>query len=507
MKKILKFAAIAATAFALLSCEKTPEGSNNNSGSGNNKPGTTDEPTLTEDIEFELEVTKLESDEAKIKVTHNGTKTETWYGFVTTANDPDDAFEDKLDELMELIDEGEKIEDLKKGKSKTITVDELEPETDYYYIVFAMTSEGEYYGEYNYIDFTTPEEVIEIEGYVENPAWTVAYSGPQDLYGDGEICETATVTSTDQNSYFLTAWPKNYFTQTPIEDIVEGEIEYMVEMIDELNKYYGSRYTFADVLSTGTSTQEIVIETEYGNEWYAIAIGADGNGNATGLYAVSPLITITEPELTEGYASWLGTWKFTGSNNVSQTVTFSKAIANSTYKMTGYEGSSTDGLNVRVNWYEEYGEWAIFNQKLGTYTFTIDEKGSKANGDIWFVGETAEEDLYLSAEVPICVGHNEGGVRMAEGYSTSWEDEDTGATESYVVDHMVFLAYFESFNELSYITDTYKTGFPSFPITITPVTKTLSLEKDFIGASTQARFDKSFKPFKAYDFNKSARIR
>ena len=79
MKKILKFASIAATAFSLLSCEKTPEGSNNNSGSGNNKPGTTDEPTLTEDIEFELEETQgnpwqvisYNADLCRVKVEHD----------------------------------------------------------------------------------------------------------------------------------------------------------------------------------------------------------------------------------------------------------------------------------------------------------------------------------------------------------------------------------------------------------------------------------------------------
>lgn len=495
MKKILKFAAIAATAFALLSCEKTPEGSNNNSGSGNNKPGTTDEPTLTEDIEFELEVTKLESDEAKIKVTHNGTKTETWYGFVTTANDPDEAFEDKLDELVELLEDGEEIDGLKKGKSKSITVDELEPETDYYYIVFAMTAEGEYYGEYNYVDFTTPEEPFVVEGYVENPAWTVTYEGPYEE--NGTVYEhTAWVESTDNNFFFVTAWPVDYFEEYGIEEIAEMEIASWLEYLST------TKYTFADILSNESSLHAVDINVEYGTEWYIIAIGANSNGTATGYYALSEVVTMTEEEMTEGYAAWLGNWKFTGANGKSMTVKFSKGLANTYFKMTGYENLD---YPVKVEWYEEDQAWIILNQKLGQYNF-----GQYGVGTIWFLGETEEEDFYPYEGIPICIGGLlEDGTRISEGYEESWENESTGEMESYAVHDMLYLADIPDYG-YGVISDIGEQGaFPSFPITITPAESASQYSTDMGFKSSKISFKITETPaaFKAYDFNKSARIR
>jgi hypothetical protein len=54
----------------------------------------------------------------------------------------------------------------------------------------------------------------------------------------------------------------------------------------------------------------------------------------------------------------------------------------------------------------------------------------------------------------------------AFGYEETWENED-GTQGSYVVDSMLYLAYFEELGQLSYISGTYQTGYPTFPMTFT----------------------------------------
>ena len=171
-------------------------------------------------------------------------------------------------------------------------------------------------------------------------------------------------------------------------------------------------------------------------------------------------------EATAGYAAWLGDWTITGANGITQNVTFSKGKTNETFIMTGYEGPEAEGLNVTVEWIEEEGCWAIYNQELGTADF-----GQYGTGNIWFIGEGENEEVYLS-ELPICIGGMfEDGSLGAIGFETELEFQD-GSTQPYKVVMMEFLGYLpEAGGALTYITTTYKTGYPTFPMTFTPATK------------------------------------
>ena len=141
--------------------------------------------------------------------------------------------------------------------------------------------------------------------------------------------------------------------------------------------------------------------------------------------------------------------------------------------MSGYEGDEAAGLDVTVNWLEEDGIWVIYNQMLGTFNF-----GSYGNGDIWFLGAGEAGDSYLS-EVPICIGGTlEDGSLAAYGYEEEYELED-GTPMSYKVVSMEYLAYLTDYGQLSYITSTYETGYPTFPMTFTK-TETKSASTDFV---------------------------
>ncbi len=475
MKKFFKFAAVAAIAAMFVSCTEKPGPDPDNS----KDPETPDTPKveLTENLAFTLEVTEVETDKAKVKVEHNGTTNDTWYAFATTDTDVNAAITAKV---AEITADGGKIAGIKKGKSTTVTVRSLEQDTDYTFIAFGITAEGQVYGTAASTTFKTEKEEVvppAPEGYTINPNWTVTYIG--DYEQDGEIYDNVVVVeTTDTNPFFVTAWPVDYFEELGIEAIVDEEIKAWEEM---LAQYPGA--TWNDIVYTESILAQVTINPEYGTKWYAMAIGCDTKGKATGLYALSEVIDLEnlggggdnggEENLTEAYAAWLGDWTITGANGIQQFVTFSKGKANETFLMSGYEGDDAAGLNVTVNWMEEEGIWVIYNQMLGTFNF-----GSYGNGDVWFLGEGETEDIYLS-EVPICIGGTlEDGSLEAYGYEEEYELED-GTPMSYKVVTMEYLAYLTDHGQLSYITSTFETGYPTFPMTFTK-TETKSASTDFV---------------------------
>ena len=487
MKKFLRFAAIAAAAFALLSCEKNPQGDDTQKPDG----GSTNTPTTeyTEDLTFTLEVTEVEADKAKIKVEHNGTTKDTWIGFATTESDVEKA-------IADVLAEGNVT--LKKNTTTTMTVRKLEPETEYTFIAVGIKADGTQYGEPATVKFTTAAEEVPAPPtptpgeYTINPNWTVTYIGEYEeggkVYDNVVVVET-----TDTNPYFVTAWPVDYYEELGIEAIVAAEIEAWNEM---LAQYPGA--TWADIVYTESILSQVGIEPEYGTKWYAMAIGCDTNGKATGLYALSEVIDLEnlggneDVELTPEYAAWLGNWTFTGSNGVSFDVTMKQGKANQTYKLAGWEGPESEGLDIKVEWMADYGIWVIYAQSFGTYSF--DPSG---NGEIWLAPMILSTgDFYPADGVPACLGGTlEDGSMLVEGYSEELEDGSVIA-----MDTMMYLVNLEADGKWYNITSTEE--WPTFPLTVTPATKTQSV-KEFKGGKKTLNplAPKTFKAFSLCDMS------
>lgn len=473
MKKLFKFAAIVAAAAALFSCQEkpTPEPTPDP-----DKPGQEQEPENKEpnaNIQFTLEIIEVTETTAKVKIKHDGAKTDTWHYFATTETEIADAIEAEVEKLLA---EGKSLQS---STSKTTTIRNLTPETEYTLVAFGITTEGTLYGEPETLAFKTLAEPVVIDEYQINPAWTVEYIG--DYEYEGEILEHVVyVESTDNNTYFTTAWPKASFEEYGIKTIAEAEIASWIEYLGK----YG--YTIEYILSDKTSLSQVDIDTaKYGNEWYIIAIGADVNGNPTGYYAMSELITFTEEEMTEDYAAWLGNWTFTGSNGVSFDVTMSKGRSNQTYKLTGWEGPESEGLDITVEWMAEQGIWVIFAQYFGTFSF-----GEDGNGEVWLVPESTDGYIYPKEGIPACLGgFTEDGERAVIGYSE--EAEDGSVVEMAT---MLYLAKLEVDGKWYSITSA--TEWPTFPFTVTAATKaTTNAVPEFKGAKKYCKELKDFQTF------------
>lgn len=469
MKKFFKFAAVAAIAAMFASCTEKP-------GPEPDDPKDPETPKveITENLAFTLEVTEVEADQAKIKVEHNGTTKDSWYGFVTTESDVNAAIAAKVTELTA---DGGKISGLKKNRSTTVTVRNLEPETDYAYVVFGMTAEGELYGTANSVKFETAKgEVV----MTVNPAWKVEYTGAGVIY-EQEYEHTITVTSTDNNKYFITGLSKEYFEQNDLKAIAEEELAYVKAYIDQFNQQNGTNYTIDAMLFDGSGVDALMLDP---GEWYAMAIGVGPDGELSGLYAISEVITIAEEEMSEAYAAWLGDWTFTGANGAAYNVTFAKGVSNQSYQMTGWQDMTQ--IPVEVTWLAEDGIWVIYPQSFGTYT--IDNEGTE--GDIYFLGAQETEQGYtMYTDAPVCLGGPTENGLISIGYS----DEENGID-------MQLMSYFVVIGGTPYFWDSIDLC-PSFPITITPATEaasTRSVEKEY---KSVAKFTQTPRVFKGLSTN------
>ena len=162
MKNIYRIIMAAIIAMTFASCDEKPV-----------DPPTPDEPetpALNENLAFTLEVLEVTYESAKISVKHNGEADDTWYGFYTTETNVDKAITDKIADLTA----SGKVSGLKKDNELTVTINRLEAETDYTYVVFGLSSEGVKYGQSASVEFATERDPNKFE---ENSAWTVTYTG------------------------------------------------------------------------------------------------------------------------------------------------------------------------------------------------------------------------------------------------------------------------------------------------------------------------------------------
>ena len=302
------------------------------------------------------------------------------------------------------------------------------------------------------LQFATPG----VTASVDPNTWQVTYTGT------GKILNLVIHAEKNEAGYLYI--PAG--TYAPADDTTNPYTWQITAGLSDWNLCWGTHlYEVVDGNSTMVHLSEGTVDVDCKDGVYTITY----KGQGYELTYEGPLVPSAgddngnDEELTAGYSAWLGDWIITGANGIQQYVTFSKGKANETFIMSGYEGDEASGLDVTVNWLEEDGIWVIYNQMLGTYNFS-----SYGNGDVWFVGEGETANIYLS-EIPICLGRTlEDGSFAAYGYEEEYELED-GTPMSYKVVSMEYLAYLTDYGQLSYITSTYTTGYPTFPMTFTKI--------------------------------------
>lgn len=478
MKKTFRFLLAAVAAFAVAAC--TPTADPENTGNPEDTPGENtgngdQEEELNQSIGFTLEVTEVSHDQAKIQVSHNGETKDTWYGFVTTDVNGNDATLIAA-EIKRMTDEG-KISGLKKSKSSSITLRGLEPQTDYKYIVFGLSEKGEVYGTSKSVEFTTTrnEDLME-----ETQDWQISYRRGENQGQKAEIfsikCEKG------KGFYFTTI--DTYTLEANGLTIVDY-VKYVIET------------EVPDLLSYGYKWSDIYVDESYTlaaprmvhGDYVALAIGYDAKGESTGFFS-SQEFTVVEETAEDAYSQWVGTWDMTSSyqaededgNIIDVTTTYTVTLLpydnNNIYAMAGWEENGSQ-LDIR----DYVGEYLVpvyyNNGNLEFRETTVDYLEFQNVGYYYFgfygiASATIEGQTNMMLvgldDMPMAIGKTEdsGQTGTLSGLKQTIQGTDI---------EYIGMGYF-AYNEKGEMT-TWN-GYLPFPMTMTKVAEEQTPEEQFI---------------------------
>ncbi len=343
--------------------------------------------TLNGDFEAAITVEEIAETTAKVKVTHNGEKSDTWFGLLT---------EDVTTEAEALVRQtvkeylmGEHSDALHASNLYIEVLEGLTPGTDYRYIVFGLTEKGSTYGKITVAEFSTTDYgQVDTEVMEYNNSWLVQYTGAGTLY-EQPFDHIVSVLSNDQNPYIITVVEAEKYNPEGLLQLANDLHDATVEYLNYYNSVNGTSFTFADMLMTGNGADAFDLEP---GEYRAVVLGYTYTGESSGLYALSETFTVQAPIASEAYKSWLGLWTITGANNVESIIELTTDKANRTCLMTGWEGF--DKWPVRVD-YESSLDAMFFSSQLIAKNVQVTETQS---GDIYFLGGDKDGYFYSNDE-------------------------------------------------------------------------------------------------------------
>lgn len=410
VKHLALMAMVAVAAIANTACEEPEEEGKN--------------PNLNHSLTLTVDVENITATSAKVKVAHEGKTADSWYGLLTTDTTT------RIDELVVST-----VEELKKGdigsqlifsKNYVKIFSPLTPATNYRYIAFGLSEEGEIYGEYASIDFTTLAQGSgntggsgdsgEDEVYgtmIVNPAWSIAFTGAGTI--DGESYNNiVTVTSTDNNPYTIAVVYASEYDVAYLPQLGEYLLEDLYSYLESYNSAYGTEYVLNDMLYRGNGmTAFDELDPGY---YMAIALGITSNGEISGLYAVSSVFEIEEEVPTSIYNGWIGDWVINGDNDRSCNVVIARRFANRSFNLMGFMGLP---FSI-VGEYSADRNDIVFYAQIVEPNYTFDD-GTMAN--ICLVGVDQDGRTYGLAEngeygIAIA-GVLEGGQRAIVRYGVN----------------------------------------------------------------------------------------
>lgn len=370
MKGILRFAALFAATAAIFCCGKP------DSGDGGKTPT---DPSLNQDLEFTLEVSETDATSAKIRVEHNGERNDTWYYFVTTESDIDQAI---LDEVERLQKEGDVT--LQRSTGKNVTVKDLEAKTTYTFVAFGLSIEGEVYGTPADIEFTTKADITNL---TESDEWAITYDGRE------EGKELFTIKCAENSIYYFDIVDAYYVCNDNGEP--EYLDDYMIMMVEDLQSLIDYGYTAKDFLEAGllqTGPGTLSTARMVSGYYFAFAIGYDANAVPTGTYSVE-LIEIATEEASAEYLQWIGTYNLTAKDGREYVITLHDFDPNFMYAVTGWECGAwleydfTNILESEVYFFAYYNNGRLeFCEEYITALSVTDNSGTEHDTDFGLYG-------------------------------------------------------------------------------------------------------------------------
>lgn len=436
VKQIATMAMVAFAAIALGACEEPDNGGNEQ---GKN-------PNLNHNLTLTVDIESVTTQTAKVKVTHDGTSTDTWLGFYTADLSKGDLA--LIEEQAAAYKAGNSTSQLRASKSYIQILTNLSAGTTYKYIAFGLSEEGEVYGNYGALEFTTQGTNTgdngqgggngneddngqggntTINGMTLNKAWSVEYLGAGTLY-DQPADNIVKVTSVDKNPYMMTVVYASEWDESALKELAEYAVADYVAFIEEYNSYYGTSYTLEELLFVGDGYDAFNLYPGY---YKALAIGVNPNGTISGLYAVSETFEVKEQVASAQFRAWLGNWEIVGNNDVTYTINLANGLANKFYYMSYWEGDMD--FMVKVDYNADLDALFFYSQLIQEGV----NFGDYGLGDLYFVGFDREGSLYTTegGDYGIAIaGTLDGGQKAIVRY-------DDDSVQGYpFFDYMQFIA-------------------------------------------------------------------
>lgn len=288
MKNIIKVLLVSMMTSVLFGCEKQ------------------EKEILNQNLEITLGKPIVNGINVRIRVDHNGSATDPWYGFYTTDLESDETA--LIATEVERIKASGEIK-VNVGSPLVINLKKLQEDTEYKYIAFGLSEAGTYYGIPASVTFRTQNDLDAVH---ECTYWKITYNGRKEIKdeasGNSIQAETFLIDNPDEKRFYFTTFDELYLETYSIEDIVRGEIGYIKETL--LGEY---KMNINDISHTDKAPILMDARQMSGN-YVAIAIGLNDDGTATRYYSSSKY-TIPQETATEEYKAWLGTWSLKGANN------------------------------------------------------------------------------------------------------------------------------------------------------------------------------------------------
>lgn len=345
------------------------------------------EVELNGNFSLEIAIEDISETSAKVKVTHNGQKSDSWYGLLTTDMTTEESALVKSVVKEYLMGEGK--EGLHSSNRYIELLEGLTPGTEYRYIAFGMSERGATYGSIASTSFSTPDYgEIDTELMQYNNSWLVQYTGAGTLY-EQPFDHIVSVLSNDQNPYAITIVEADKYNPEGLMQLATELRDAMVEYIDYYNSANGTAYRFADLLYTGNAADAFELDA---GAYRAVVLGYTYTGEISGLYAISEPFEAKMPLASEAYKSWLGTWTVIGANSVESIISLKTDKTNKSCLMTGWEGF--EQWPVRVD-YESSLNSMFFSSQLVAQDVQVT---STQRGDIYFLGGDKEGYYYSNDE-------------------------------------------------------------------------------------------------------------
>lgn len=355
-----------------------------------------------EGIQFTVQAKNLTASTVDLTVSHDGRDDYQWFGFLT--EDVEASVARLVSEKVETITEA----DLKTGKDVTFTLEDLETDTPYKYIV-AGYKDGAAYGKPGVAEFTPTEEVDTRTPYEKwLGKWTA--TGSNDDVMNFEITQKVV-----DESFYIVGFDGNTKLEAGF-DAESGDLLLLFQGAGSSSswQFYLAGVGTNDRVAYGDNEKGILGIVSLTGEGTAKGVGNEYdytyNDGSTAHYIVSWIGIFGYGQRSDGSTGWVNftdvtyhyfpsDWvktedgegegdeeggegdydAFIGSwTDGTDTYTITQATANSTYKVTGF------GLDVTARY--NNGILEFFGQELGsddTYTYYfmgIDQDNYLENG-------------------------------------------------------------------------------------------------------------------------------